>query len=134
MSKVWVDSHWVLRLLRGDHPQHSPRARAFLEQAEQGVYSLQISPVMLAETAAILTDAYGHPVKDVAEALLKLLTNPALQAQEESLVLAALELMKQKPLPFSVAYTVAQAKTSGQALAAYASEYKGLGAALVRVE
>lgn len=134
MTKVWVDSYWILRLLRDDHPQPSARAKSFLEQAEQGVYKLQLSPVVLAEATAILTDAYEHPIQEVANALIKLLTNPGLEIQEENLVLQALELMKAKSLPFSVAYTVTQAKSSGQPLAAYANEYKGLGAALVRVE
>ena len=134
MSGVWVDRHWVLRLLRADHPELSARAKALLVQAEQGVYTLHLSPVVLAEAANVLSDAYEHPHKEVAGAFIKLLTNPAIEPSEEAVVGEALELMRAKGCRFSAAYTAVLARARKATLSDFGGDYKGLGVATTRVE
>jgi predicted nucleic acid-binding protein len=75
-----VDAGVVLRLLRGDHPEHSAQAVALFKRAEAGEFRLELTEITVAEVIWVLTSFYKVSRGEAANALVKLLGNPGVAA------------------------------------------------------
>jgi predicted nucleic acid-binding protein len=68
-----VDTNIFLRLLRQDHPDHSPRASAFLARIEAGVERARTADTVVFETVFTLERTYRQPRAEIRRLLLPLL-------------------------------------------------------------
>lgn len=89
-----VDAGVVVRMLRGDHPQHSAEATVLFKRAEAGEYSLELTEVTVAEVVWVLSSFYKVARADAANSLLKLLSNPGVEAPDAPWLTAALEAFR----------------------------------------
>lgn len=74
----FVDTNIFLRHLCQDHPEHSPRATAYLERIEQGELKVRIADTVVFETVFTLEKLYKQPKAAIRDALLPLLELPGI--------------------------------------------------------
>jgi predicted nucleic acid-binding protein len=79
MATVFLDTNVLLRHLLQDHPEHSPKATAFLERIERGDVQARISDVVIMELAFTLQRSYKQPKAQIRDVLLALLDLPGLE-------------------------------------------------------
>ncbi|MBF6596412.1 MAG: PIN domain-containing protein [Thermaceae bacterium] len=119
MSRVWGDANLLIRLITDDPPQMAAQAEAFLKRAEEGQFSVVLTPVTLAECVWVLSSFYGFSREVIAEGLGKLLTNTGLEVLEKTAMYQALEIMAEKNVDFIDAYLAAQAKLHDEPVASF---------------
>jgi predicted nucleic acid-binding protein len=73
MAEPFLDTNVILRHLRNDHPEMSPRATALLGRVERGELRVRISDLVIFEAVFTLQRSYGVPRHMIAEALLPLI-------------------------------------------------------------
>jgi predicted nucleic acid-binding protein len=111
----FLDANPVVRYLVGDHPDHSPRARALIDSERR----LRISLVTLAEVGFVLTRVCGVPSVDAVDAMIALLERANVDAHEVDTDLAVEALGLCRPsgrVNFGDAMLWAVARASGRAV------------------
>ena len=112
LPRYLVDSNALLRFLTGAPPALIRAARTLIEGAERGEYTLQVSALVVAETAFTLESFYGHARKEVARVLGEFLKTPGIRPGERDRVLDALDHVQAKGIHFVDAYLAAVARAS----------------------
>ncbi len=79
MATVFLDTNVLLRHLMQDHPEHSPKATAFLERVERGDIQARISDLVVLELVFTLQRTYKQPKAQIRDVLLALLDLPGLE-------------------------------------------------------
>lgn len=74
----FVDTNILLRHLRQDHADHSPRATALLMEVEGGTLRLRTLDTVVVETVFTLERTYRQPREAVRNALLPILELPGI--------------------------------------------------------
>lgn len=69
----FLDTNVLLRHLRGDHPEHSPRATAYLARIERGELKVRTADTVIFETVFTLERFYCQPKAAIRDALLPLI-------------------------------------------------------------
>mgnify|MGYP001601544232 CR=1 FL=1 len=82
---IAVDTNVIVRLLTGDDAKQSARAKALFEREE-----ILLPKTVLLETDWVLRRLYAFPAKEVASALLGLISLPNIQGEDASVVAIAL--------------------------------------------
>jgi predicted nucleic acid-binding protein len=90
----YIDTNVVVRFVAGDHPDHSPRARAYLEALDQPPNEAPILEGVLIEAINVLTSPrlYAFPRERAAEALSDILKLRGLRIGRKRVCLRALQL------------------------------------------
>ena len=102
-----VDANILLRYLLNDDPEQSAKARALVQAAHRGQYSLDVAGVTIAEIF------YGLRVKStlnrpqIAEILLTVLRDEAFDLEDEDRIFDALQRVKAHNVDFADAYIAA---------------------------
>lgn len=78
MAVQFLDSNVILRHLLGDHPEHSPRATAYLGRVEQGEIRVRTADTVIFEVVFTLQRQYHQPKSRIREALLPLIELPGI--------------------------------------------------------
>lgn len=73
MTPPFLDSNVILRHVLGDHPDHSPRATAYLRRIEQGEIKVRMFDTVIFEVVFTLQRQYKRPKPRIREAILPLL-------------------------------------------------------------
>ena len=76
MAQLFFDTNILLRHLLQDHPDHSPRATAFIQQIEQGERQVVLSDIVVFETVFLLERRYRQPRAKIQELVLDFLELP----------------------------------------------------------
>ena len=113
MALPFLDTNILLRHLRQDHPQHSPRATALLSRIEQGDIRVRVSEIVIAETVFTLQRSYKVPKADVAQALLLVLDLPGIELRGKGKYKAIFDLYVRLNIPFPDAYQAVQMRRAG---------------------
>lgn len=114
MPEALVDANVLLRHLTGQPPGLTRRAAEIMQAAEQGRFSLVVTPLTLAECVWVLETSYRKPREAITDALLALLEAPGIIARERDVVLAALGFYRNTPrLDFADAYLAGVATRAG---------------------
>src|SRR3954452_22400652 len=79
MATVFLDTNVLLRHLLQDHPEHSPKATAFLARIERGDVQARISDLVVLELVFTLQRSYKQPKTQIRDVLLALLDLPGLE-------------------------------------------------------
>jgi predicted nucleic acid-binding protein len=110
-----LDANPVVRYLVGDHPDHSPRAKALIDSGRR----LRISVVTLAEVGFVLTQVCGVPRADAVDAMIGLLERENVDAHEVDTDIAVEALGLCRPsgrVNFGDAMLWAVARAAGRAV------------------
>jgi predicted nucleic acid-binding protein len=117
-----LDANILVRFLRNDHKDFSPRAAAFIQQANDGKITLHLSAVTVAEIFYVLKAAYKVPRRTAAQTLASVLNTPAFQLAEPLRVLDALARVQAANVDFGDAYIAAAAVENGIDVASFDSD------------
>jgi predicted nucleic acid-binding protein len=109
----FLDTNILLRHLRQDHPQHSPRATALLKQIEQRELRVRLSDIIIAETVFTLQRTYKVPKADIAQALLALIALPGIMVSSKRRFSTVFDLYVRLNIPFPDAYLAVQMSRAG---------------------
>lgn len=113
MAESFLDTNVLLRHLLADHPDHSPRATAFLERIERGDVRVRTSHLVVFETVFTLERTYKRAKAEIASAVLPLIELPGILLPQKRLFRAAFDLYVQRNLPFADAYHAALMQRTG---------------------
>jgi predicted nucleic acid-binding protein len=103
-----VDTNVIIRLLTGDEPAQSPRARAIFERE-----TLLISKTVLLESEWVLRSLYRFARGRVTDALARLIALPNVVCEDAAGVADAIGLAR-KGLDFADAFHLASARSAGR--------------------
>ena len=109
VPRYHVDSNILLRFLTGEPPGMFAAAAGLMESAERGEVVLELSPLVLAETAFTLESFYRRPRKEVAATLAQLVTRLGVRLAEKARMLDALGRVEATGVHLVDAYLVATA-------------------------
>jgi predicted nucleic acid-binding protein len=109
----FLDTNILLRHLRQDHPQHSPKATALLLQIEQGALRVRLSDIVIAETVFTLQRSYKVPKADIAQVLLDIIDLASITVNKKRRFKAIFDLYVQLNIPFPDAYLAVQMQQTG---------------------
>lgn len=109
MTKAFVDTDVVIRLLTGDDPHKQQAARALFERVEQGELSLSAPVTAIADAVYVLSSPrlYHLGRTDVRDLLLALLQLTEFRVETKSVVKRALHLFGASPIDFGDAMILA---------------------------
>ncbi|MGE3271729.1 MAG: PIN domain-containing protein [Chloroflexota bacterium] len=108
MALAFIDTNILLRHLRGDHADHSPKATALLSRIERGELEARLSDMVIFETVFTLERSYSVPKAQIRDALLALLALPGLALQGKRRYQRIFDLYVDHNLPFGDAYIAAE--------------------------
>ena len=74
----FLDTNVLLRHLRADHAEHSPRATAYLERIEREELKVRTADTVIFETVFTLERSYRQPKAAIRDALLPLIALPGI--------------------------------------------------------
>ena len=104
----FVDTNIFLRHLRQDHPDHSPRATAFLARIEAGVERARTADTVVFETVFTLERTYRQPRATIRRLFLPLLLLRSMVLPNKRRVRRTFDLYLAHPaLSFADCYHVA---------------------------
>lgn len=104
-----LDANVLLRFLRNDHPDHSPRSAKFIQRANSGQIALHVSAVTVAEIFYALKTSYKVPRRLAAQSLAQVLNTPAFILSEPARILDALARVDSANVDFVDAYVASAA-------------------------
>ena len=119
VPRYHVDSNILLRFLTGEPAEMFAAASAFIASAERGEVVLELSPLVLAETAFTLESFYRQPRKEVAATLLEFVKRSGVRLAEKEHLLDALERVQKTGVHLVDAYLAASAAESRLPVASF---------------
>jgi len=114
-----LDANVLLRFLRNDHADFSPRAKALIQQANDSQAVLDISAVTAAEVFYALRAAYHVRRREAASTLANVLNAPAFRLAEHKRMLDALARVQSANVDFGDAYLAATAAETATPIASF---------------
>ncbi len=108
-ARYLVDTNILLRFLSGEPASQAAAVRKLFAQAAAGEITLDVSPVIVAETFYTLVSFYGVDRKAAAEKLSLLLQQHGVRLRDETQVLTALERLQTANVGFADAFIAAGA-------------------------
>ena len=119
-----LDANVVLRFLRNDDPSQSPAAARLFENAKAKKVRLSISAVTVAEAVYVLARVYRHTKPDAAAKLRPLIQSDAIDVDDRSRVLDALERVIRANVDFGDGYLAATAAEDSGSIASFDVDLK----------
>jgi predicted nucleic acid-binding protein len=108
-----LDTNVILRHLRQDHLDHSPRATAFLHQVERGDLRVRIPDTVVFETVFSLESFYGEPRAAIRDVMLSLIALEGVVLSGKRHLSRVFDLYVTTPLSFADAFHAALAERLG---------------------
>ncbi|MHB8644958.1 MAG: PIN domain-containing protein [Thermomicrobiales bacterium] len=106
----FLDTNVILRYLTQDHPDHGPRAYAFLQRVERGEIAATLSEAVIAEVIYVLSSKalYNVSRAEIQTRLVTVLNLKGMRLHAKGTCLRALDLYATTNLDFVDALLVAQ--------------------------
>jgi predicted nucleic acid-binding protein len=114
-----LDANVLLRFLRNDHKDFSPRAAKFIQQANDGKFTLHVSAITVAEVFYTLKVSYKVQRRVAAQTLASVLNTPAFTLSEPQRILDALGRVQSANVDFGDAYVASAAAEAGIDVASF---------------
>lgn len=119
-----VDTNVLLRFFTGTPPDMAAKAKDLIAEADAGVITLEIIPLVLAETIYTLQSFYKMPKDDVCAQLSLFLTSRGISVRDELVMLDALQRYRSHTkLHFVDACLAAYAAFSNQPVHSFDSDF-----------
>ena len=109
----FLDTNIFLRHLCADHPDHSPRATAFLARIERGELKAHTADTVIFETVFTLQRLYKQPKPAIRDALLPLIDLPGIVLPGKRRFHTVFDLYVRLNLPCADAYHAVLAEHLG---------------------
>ncbi len=106
-SLPFLDTNVLLRHLRADHAEHSPRATAYLERIEREELKVRTADTVIFETVFTLERSYRQPKAAIRDALLPLIALPGIVLPRKRRFQTAFTFYVELNIPFADAYHAA---------------------------
>ncbi|MCZ7638267.1 MAG: PIN domain-containing protein [Verrucomicrobia bacterium] len=119
IQRYHVDSNILLRFLTGEPAEMFAATSALIASAERCDVVLEVSPLVLAETAFTLESFYRQPRKEVAATLLEFVKRSGVRLAEKERLLDALERVQKTGVHLVDAYLAASAAESKLPVASF---------------
>lgn len=126
MNDFWIDANLILRFLTREPQDLAERTLRFIQRAEQGEITLQVTPLVIAEVVWVLGSFYKYPRTQIAETLTDFLGSDGLVVQDLQLSLAALERMASANVDFVDAYLAETTRQAGGTVASFDRDFRRL--------
>jgi predicted nucleic acid-binding protein len=126
MNDFWIDANLILRFLTGEPQDLAERSLRFIQRAERGEITLQITSLVIAEVVWVLGSFYKYPRTQIAETLTAFLGSDGLIVQELQLSLAALERMARANVDFVDAYLAEVTRQTGGTVVSFDRDFRRL--------
>lgn len=123
IPRYHVDSNILLRFLTGEPPAMFAAASTLIGRAERGEVTLELSPLVLAETAFTLESFYKLPRREVARTLLLFINRSGMDLAERQLLRDALDRVQNTGIHLVDAYLVAAATESKLPVASFDHDF-----------
>jgi len=104
VAPAFLDTNVLLRHLLQDHPEHSPRATAYLARIERGEAEVHTADTVIFETVFTLERRYHQPKAAIAAMLLPLIELPGINLPGKRRFRKVFALYVDLNLPFADAY------------------------------
>ena len=113
MAETFLDTNILLRHVLGDHPDHSPRATAFLQRVENGEIQAHIADTVVFECVFTLERFYKQPKDKIRDALLPLVELPGIVLPGKRRYRRVFDIYIDQNLSFADAYHAVLAQHLG---------------------
>ncbi len=123
VPRYHLDSNVLLRFLIGEPPDKFAAASALFQSAEQGEVVLELSPLVLAETAFTLESFYKRPRKEVAKTLIEFVKRLGVRLSERERLLDALERVRNTGVHLVDGYLAACSAATNQPVASFDRDF-----------
>lgn len=110
-----IDTNVLVRHLTGEPADQARRATAFLDTIEP----LELPPLIVAELVYVLESVYEQSRRQVAALVRAVLAHPPVDADDEPIVLRAVELYETAGAHFAEAYLAAVAEQGDGRVASF---------------
>src|SRR5690554_486209 len=101
----WVDTNVILRFITQSPDEHAKLATKIMERVDSGQFILHIHPLIIAECCYVLQGrSYNLPRKQIAHILKQLIVADGIEAEEEQVLVMALDDYDQHQIDFEDAY------------------------------
>jgi predicted nucleic acid-binding protein len=110
MAGAFLDTNIILRHLLNDHPEHSPRATAFLESVRAGEMSVHTADTVVFECVFTLERFYRLPKARIRDVILPLFGIPGIVLPGKRRYRKVFDLYVGLNLPFADAYHAVRAE------------------------
>lgn len=104
MALPFLDTNILLRHLLHDHPEHSPKATAYLARIERGEFRVHTADTVIFEVVFTLQRHYRQPKAKIREVLLPLIELPGIVLPGKRRFRKVFDLYVDLNLPFADAY------------------------------
>ena len=119
VPRYHLDSNILLRFFTGEPAAMFTAASALIQSAERGEVELELSPLVLAETAFTLESFFKRPRTQVAGSLLEFVKRLGVRLAEKDRLLDALERVQNTGVHLVDAYLAAVAAETRQPVASF---------------
>jgi predicted nucleic acid-binding protein len=126
-TRYLVDTNILVRFLSGDPSGQAAAAQKLFDRAAAGEITLNVSPVIVAETYYTLHSFYGVDRKVASEKLSLLLQQHGVRLRDARQVLAALQRLQTANIGFTDAYLAAGATEENLPVASFDRDFDKLG-------
>jgi predicted nucleic acid-binding protein len=106
MALPFLDTNVLLGHLLQEHPEHSPKATAYLAQIERGTVEACISEIVVFETVFTLQRGYRQPKALIRDRVLSLLELPGIRLPGKDRFRRVFDLFVDLNISFADAYPV----------------------------
>jgi len=97
---VCIDTNVLIRFLRADHPQLSPKAREIFAKAQKGEIKIYLDEIIVAEAIWLLSSFYKVKKADIAFQLQELISQEWIVNPRKKLILDSLSLYSTSSLHY----------------------------------
>lgn len=119
MTRYLLDTNVILRFLKQDDPEQSPRATALFQSAADGACLLRLKWEVLAETIWVLRTGYDQPHESISNTLTTLIQQPSVECDRPVIVIDALARYGSSKLDIVDCLLAAEAVATADALASF---------------
>jgi predicted nucleic-acid-binding protein len=119
-----LDANLILRFLRDDDADHSPRARQLFEEAGRGARVLVIATPIITECVWVLRSFYKTGRGEIAAVLLALFHHPGVELDERGVLVDALSRFGTTNVDFADCYLAARAAASSEPVASFDEDFR----------
>lgn len=89
---VCIDTNILIRFLRADHPQLSPKAKEIFLKAQKGEIKIYLDEIIVAEAVWLLTSFYKLKKEEISFQLQELVSQEWIVSPRKKIILDSLSL------------------------------------------
>ena len=119
MKPLILDANVLVGFLVQDDAKQAAAAAKLMQDAQDGVYELQLDPMTIAEVVYVLTRPYKRGRVEVANLLLTIIRSSCVRAEREPELVDALLRFRDHAVDFSDAWLATKGAKSGHAVASF---------------